>query len=731
MHASSVLAFFAFVSSAAPAPSKADREALKRALAEVIERTPLKTARTSISIQSLDDGTVIFARNPDDLLNPASNVKLVTAAACLLKLGSEYRFETEFLTEGELTGGRVRTLYVRGRGDPSINTERLFNITGELYHAGLREVLGDIVIDESWFDGDRLAPGFDQEKGDRAYLAPSGAVSFNWNAVGVYLRPGDRPGAKASVEIEPPSDYFAVEGSLMTGSRFHRRFSVALLPGNERQKVVVRGTIPSERGTLSMWKKIDQPGLYFGYTLKRLLADRGIKVRGKVRIAIAPRPARMLYVAESETFDLVLKRLNKVSSNFVAEQLIKALGAEVKGPPGSFAKGIEVVEEFLQREVGIPRGSYVMQNGSGLNDANRFSAAQINRLLRFMYERFPLAPEYLSSMGIAGKDGTLKYRFEGSEAVGRLRAKTGTLENVSALSGYVQSVGGEKFIFSILVNDYPGRSAPTVQGLDALGAAIAASGTTLGPGRAVAAMMTQETVIGPLDEVTSRIRTYLTVGKQGDRKNASFLRTAWRSEKDPAVRTVIAEALYQSNPEDYIGARMFLDSFSGTEVVYGRLRKVAKALGVEVPGFSALVELSAQGNPEALVRLTELASAAKGDEASEKEIAAALAEVARTAPAELLGALQTASSEDREATTTLLARGVAKAGDADHPFWPALRRMIGMLDVRSSDFAKQLETTMSLKMAREKAPVVQPVSATAPASSILPVSTKPQARPGG
>ncbi len=97
----------------------------------------------------------------------------------------------------------------------------------------------------------------------------------------------------------------------------------------------------------------------------------------------------------------------------------------------------------------------------------------------------------------------------------------------------------------------------------------------------------------------------------------------------------------------------------------------------------------------------------------------------------VIRALQTASSEDREATTTLLARGVAKAGDADHPFWPALRRMIGMLDVRSSDFAKQLETTMSLKMAREKAPVVQPVSATAPASSILPVSTKPQARPGG
>src|SRR5207244_7648890 len=136
--------------------------------------------------------------------------------------------------------------------------------------------------------------------------------------------------------------------------------------------------------------------------------------------------------------------------------------------------GIEVVEEFLEKEVGLPRGSYVMKNGSGLNDTNRFSAGQLTRVLRAMYERFPTAPEYMSSVGIAGKDGTLKYRFEGSDAVGRLRAKTGTLENVTALSGYVQAVGGQHFCFSFFVNDYPGRSGPVVQGMDALGAAVAA-----------------------------------------------------------------------------------------------------------------------------------------------------------------------------------------------------------------------------------------------------------------
>jgi len=722
MFAPSALAFFTFISSAGAAPSKADRDALKGALLEVVGRSPLKSARTSIQVQSLDDGVVVFAQNADDLLNPASNVKLVTAAASLCTLGPEYRFETEFLTDGEVVGGRARTLYVRGKGDPSITTERLFAIAAELYHSGLREVLGDLVIDESWFDGERLAPGFEQEKGDRAYLAPSGAVSLNWNAVGIYLRPGERPGSKASVEVEPPSDYFTVESNLATGSRYHRRFSVNLVLGNERQKVLVRGTVPSERGTIAVWKKIDEPALYLAYTLKHLLAERGIKVRGHVRVSVAPQNAHTFYVSQSDTFDLVLKRMNKHSSNFVAEQLIKTLGAERKGPPGTVSKGIEVVEGFLEKEVGIPRGSYVMQNGSGLNDTNRFSASQINRLLRFMYERFPLAPEYLSSMGIAGKDGTLRYRFEGSDAVGRLRAKTGTLENVTALSGYVQSIGGEKFTFSVLVNDYAGKSAPVVQGVDALGAAIAASGTVQGPGKAVAAMMTQETVIGSLEEVTSRIRTYLSIGKQGERKNSSFLRTAWRSEKDPAVRAVIAEALYQSNPEDYVSARIFLDSFSGSEAVYGRLRKVAKALGVEVPGFSALVELSAQGNAEALGHLIELASASAGDDASQRGIADALAEVARTAPDELLSALQSASSEDREASTTLLARGLARAADSEHPLWPALRKMIGSVSVKAADFAKQLEATMSLKIAREKAPAVQPASAAgaAPAPAAAP-----------
>ena len=729
MPVSTFLLCLAVSSIGAAAPSKEGREALKKSLADVLAQAPLSGARTSVQVQSLDDGTVVFAQDADDLLNPASNVKLFTAAAALVWLGPEYRFETDFLSDGELSGGRVGVLYVRGKGDPSLSTERLFNIAGELYHRGLREVRGDLVVDDGWFDGQRLAPGFDQEVGDRPYLAPCGALSLNWNAVAIYLRPGDRPGARAHVEIEPASDYFSVDNQLVTAAH-HRRFSVTLAPGREKQKVVVRGTVPAERGVLTLWKKIDEPALYFGHTLRRLLAERGIKVRGRVRIGTAPEHARPLYVAQSESLDLILKRLNKVSSNFVAEQLIKTLGAEIKGQPGSFSNGIEVVEDFLHREIGIVRGSYVMKNGSGLNDANRFSASQINRLLRFMYQRFPLAPEYLSSMGIAGKDGTLKNRFEGSEAAGRLRGKTGTLENVAALSGYVQSIGGEKFVFAVLVNDYLGRSVSVVQALDAMGAAMAASGGSQGPGLAVAAMMNPETAIGSLEEVTSRIRTYLSIARQGDRKSGAFLRTAWRSERDPAVRAVIAEALYESDPGDYAGARIYLDSFSADEAVYGRLCKVALALGVDVPGLSPLLELAAQGNPEALGQLLRVAAASREGEQPRKLVGNALAEVSRTAPEALLVALRAASSTEREEATGLLVRGLATA-DADHPLWSALRKMMASLDAASVSFAKQLEQTILLKLASEKGPAIQPATTTGPAPAITPATAKPEIRPGG
>jgi serine-type D-Ala-D-Ala carboxypeptidase/endopeptidase (penicillin-binding protein 4) len=713
---------------------KAEREALKNALIQVMQRTALKSSRVGVHMQSLDDGTVVFSHNADELLNPASNVKLVSSSAALVSLGPEFRYETEFLVEQEMPAdGKVKTLYVRGKGDPTITTERLYGMTSELLHAGLKEVQ-DIIVDDSWFDPERTPPGYDQEDSDRAYMAPTGAVSLNWNAVAVYVRAG--PGGKAVVDMEPASDFFVVDNTVTSGPGRARRVSVKSDGFGERQKIVVKGQVPDERGAVSVWKKIDNPPLYFGNTLKQLLTQRGVKVKGKVKQGLTPSRARAVYVAQSDTFDIVLKRLNKLSSNFVAETLLKTMGAELRGSPGSFTKGIDVVEEFLARDVGIPRGTYVMKNGSGLNDANRFSTAQMDRLLRHMYERFPLAPEYLSSLGIAGKDGTLKYRFDGTDAVGRLRAKTGTLEGVSALSGYVQSAGGEKFSFSIMVNDYAGRAGPVVAGMDALGAAVAATGSTLGPDTALASLNEGQKPQGGLTDIANRVKTYLELGKQRDQRNIGFLRTAWRSERDPAVRAVLAESLYQSNPHDYLGTRTLLDSYSATDDVYGRLREVARTLSVGVPGVSSMVELASGGNTEALARVMELCRAATTarDAQAQDELVDGLGEVARTAPEELVATLRSASATEREATVTLLAQGLVKGGDTAHPFWKSLRKLgTGGADAQMVAFAKGLDSTLTTKTAEARTSQrAQPVQVVAPASAtpnVVPASGV--LRPGG
>src|SRR5260370_28716932 len=167
--------------------------------------------------------------------------------------------------------------------------------------------------------------------------------------------------------------------------------------------------------------------------------------------------------------------MNRVSSRFVAGMLVKTVGAELKGSPGSWAKGLDVAEDLLG-ELGLPRGTYVLKNGSGLNDTNRFSARQMATLLGAMWKRFPVAAEFVASLGIAARDGTMRLRMEGTDAAGRLPAKTGTLEPVTALSGSVRSLGGERSAFSVLVNDWSGKTSPVVSSIDRLGALLAAVG---------------------------------------------------------------------------------------------------------------------------------------------------------------------------------------------------------------------------------------------------------------
>jgi D-alanyl-D-alanine carboxypeptidase/D-alanyl-D-alanine-endopeptidase (penicillin-binding protein 4) len=304
-----------------------------------------------------------------------------------------------------------------------------------------------------------------------------------------------------------------------------------------------------------------------------------------------------------------------------------------------------------------------------------------------------------------------------------LRAKTGTLETVSALSGYVQAVGGERFVFSIMVNDFAGRAGTVVPHIDALGTAVAAAGSPGGPSAAIAAL-TPPMVVGPFEELKARLETYVRLAQQGERRNVALLRTAWRSEKDPAVRAIIAHALYQSDPREGASVRMLLDSAWATEDVYGRIKRASLEAGFDLPVLPSLVELAASGNVEATNRLFEFVRVDAADERASAWLAEQLAVIATDAPQELLVALKSAAEPDRAAAVDALVLGLVKAARADAPLWSALRQAQGAADPSMVAFSKSLEVTLSQKIAQARAPGA--AFADRPADSTPPAST-----PGG
>ena len=673
--------FFAAAAVALPSSvraEKADRETLRRSVEQLLLQPPLSGAHVGVEVQSLDDGSVVLSKNAEDLLNPASNTKLITSAAALLRLGPEYRFTTDYLADRPLRNGRAGTLFVKGRGDPAVNTERLEGLVTDLWHRGLRTV-GDIVLDDTFFDREQFGPGWEQETSDKAWAAGVGALSLNHNSVAIYIIASERPGQRARVEVDPDArDYFTIDSKVTTvRTNGRRKLRPRTLAEGERTRIVVEGRIPRGADPVVMFRRVGDPTFYYGQTLKMLLKQRGIRVSGRVRRGEVPGSAVLLQSYESPELAEVVRDMNKVSSNFIAEMLVKTLGAELKGSPGTWPKGLEVAEDLLA-ELGLPRGTYVLHNGSGLNDTNRFTARQMASLLQAVWKRFPVASEFVASLGIAARDGTMRLRMEGTDAAGRLRAKTGTLERVTALSGYVQSLGGERFVFSVLVNDWTGKSGPVVSSIDRLGVMLAAVGAPEASAREAALASLSQ--LSPQEaqpaELKARIATYAALASSADKKNLPFLRSALRTERDPLLRVVLADALYRSDPDQGGGA--LFEAMPASPEIFLRLRSVGRELALPVPAVSSLLDLAVDGSPEALVRLLALSPLARGpqhDEQLETLLADGLVEAGEASPDEFLSALRAAAAPQAQAAVELIGKGLQQAGTepAQYPLARALK----------------------------------------------------------
>ncbi len=429
---------------------------LKASIENIISTQKLKDLKAGIFVSSLKSGEVLYEQNADELLIPASVNKIFTAYASLKRLKPNFTFKTQIFTKGAIHNETLAgDLYLKGGGDPSLVSERMWMLVNDLKRSGIKKIMGNVIVDSSFYDSIRTPEARPKYLKDQAYNAPIGGLSFNFNTCTVYVKPGEKAGSPPLVYTDPENTYIdVVNQATTTKAGVNNTLAVnrtEYVKGDLGDTVLLRGGIPIDHSEVRFYKNIVNPALYAGHMLKTFMLQRGFKISGNVAEGTVPEGAKQILEFESQPLWMIIWGMNKFSNNFVADQTLKRLGAEVWGVPGTMDKGIAVMENMLE-DIGIPKGFYKIVDGSGLTRETRVTARQVARVLQMGYQDFSTSPEFIASLGIGGEDGTMKRRALAiNESV--IRAKTGSLDGVSSLAGYVTSADNELLVFVILLND--------------------------------------------------------------------------------------------------------------------------------------------------------------------------------------------------------------------------------------------------------------------------------------
>ena len=460
-----------------------------------------------IQVADRDTGETLYSLNEGHFFTPASNAKIFTTALALSRLGPDYRFRTTLESQGTLeSDGRLAgDLILVGRGDPDLSNRKfpydrkadtdgpVDKILAEMVDAaaakGLREIDGDVVADDSYFPYDPYPAGWNVGDLFFRFGAPVGAIAFHDNTVSVEMRPGTGPGEPPAITVEPAAaiNTFGVELATVS-DRDQSDFAVVRQPG--ANFLLLRGTISPGHAPMKIDLAMTDPAQTVAGELKTLLESRGVKVTGGIRAkhAAPPRtsasgepiltpmiPApgggspQVLAEHVSQPLLEIVRITNKVSQNLYAELLLRAVGREKLGL-GSTAAGLKVERDFLATAQ-VGDGEVVLSDGSGLARDDLVTPRAMVALLSYAV-RQRWGPAFLSTLPVAGVDGTLENRMKNSAAEGLIAAKTGAADRARALSGYATTRGGEYLVFSVFVNNNPPRGIEATATLDAIGAAM-------------------------------------------------------------------------------------------------------------------------------------------------------------------------------------------------------------------------------------------------------------------
>lgn len=425
---------------------------LPRQVQQVLTLQHIPQSAVGIVVQEVGASAPVVSLNAGVARNPASAIKVVTTLAALEELGPDYTWRTEVFTSVPARNGVVDgDLVMKGYGDPYLVTEEFWKMLGTLRRQGISDITGDFVVDNSWFVPQLENPGDFDDRPFHSYNVLPDALLVNFKAVYFHFYAAAN---SISIKTDPELPNLRIDNRLQSSGGscggYQRGISMIVPDPATADRIVFEGRFPRACRNYTLARSALTPPAYAYGVFKSLWEQLGGTIRGGVRTGLAPSDRRPVLVWRSRPLGEVIRLVNKFSNNVMTRQILLTLGAELEGEPGSAEKGARVVADYLAKR-GIDSTSLRLENGAGLSRDVRISPQMLADILLYA-DSIPFMPEFISSLAILGRDGTAKNRLRKRREAGHAHVKTGTIDHVSSIAGYVHADSGRRFVIAGLVN---------------------------------------------------------------------------------------------------------------------------------------------------------------------------------------------------------------------------------------------------------------------------------------